>query len=82
MSELDLHFTVTFFDDGSTWSDKFKRLDRWSERKQMYVSSSKFHNSFLEGNDEMSVIEIKEALSKWLMEKNHGVEYQVVWTYA
>lgn len=81
-SELDLWFTVTFINDGSNWEGCFKRLDRWSNRKQEYVASSKFHNSFMDGEDEMNVTEIKNAFSIWLEKVNPGIEFKIKWYYA
>lgn len=80
-SNSDLHFTVTF-SDGSIWEDRFRRLDRWSERKQEYVASSKFLNDFMSGEDEMNGIEIREALNKWLVKTNPGIEFTIKWKYA
>lgn len=80
-SNSDLHFTVTF-SDGSTWEDRFRRLDRWSERKQEYVASSKFLNDFMSGEDEMNGIEIREALNNWLVKTNPGIEFTIKWKYA
>lgn len=65
----DLHFRVEF-PDGSYWRDFFKRVDRWSERRQEWVSTTKFLNTFMDGEDEMSAKEIKVAFEVWLKRVN------------
>lgn len=65
-SSKDLHFKVIFA-DGSHWCDWFKRKDRWSERLQDFVPTTKFRNDFMAGPDEMSAKEIKAAFAQWLL---------------
>lgn len=80
----DLYFVCTF-EDGSTWSDYFKRVTVYKDHRPSYVMwepTNRFVNSFLPGDDEMKQTEIKQAFKVWLSEKNPGQKIKVKWFKA
>jgi hypothetical protein len=82
--ELDLWCKVVF-DDGSVWDDCFKRIEKYDEKKNMWVSTNKFENSFMTGPDEMTATRIKAAFKEWLQECHDRMQttaVKITWYFA
>jgi hypothetical protein len=83
--QLDLWCKVEFA-DGSVWDENwFKRIEKYNEKKHLWVSTNKFENSFMYGPDEMPATRIKAAFKEWLQECHDRMQtnpVKITWYFA
>lgn len=85
MTDSDLHFIVTFAEDGSVWdseteNDQFKRVYKMNPKTLELHPTSSYNNTFMPGEDEMPVGEIKKSFAQWLARYNPQ-GFKIKWRY-
>lgn len=85
MTDSDLHFTVTFAEDGSVWDsetedDQFKRAYRMNPKTLELEPTSSYKNTFMTGEDEMPAREVKKSFVQWLTRYNPQ-GFKIKWRY-
>ena len=81
--ELDLFCTVVFAD--GCYDIWFKRIEKYDEKKNMWVSTNKFENGFMAGPDEMPATRIKAAFKEWLQDCHDRMQttpVKITWYFA